>query len=233
MDNEKVSKYDLNKYSAVLAEEFNFADKLNSMARQSSAERAWSAISRFFDNCKKSRQVISGGIFPKNYPAVAGSKGYPKFQKDNRSVEYKTTGWKLSADRKSIIMTDKNGIGKLKLCGTRDLNFYQSEQIKRVRLVKRADGYYVQFAIAVDRNLDSTPTHQTIGLDVGLESFYTDSVGSKIENPRFYCPGEKKLKRKHRLVSRKVKGSNNRRKARTQLGKSHLKISRQSYCIML
>jgi putative transposase len=30
MDNEKVSKYDLNKYSAVLSEEFNFADKLNS-----------------------------------------------------------------------------------------------------------------------------------------------------------------------------------------------------------
>jgi putative transposase len=197
------------------------------MARQSSAERAWSAISRFIDKCKKSRQVISGGIFPQKNPAVAGSKGYPKFQKDNRSVEYKTTGWKLSENRKSITMTDKNGIGKLKLCGARDLNFYHSEQIKRVRLVKRADGYYVQFAIAVDRNLDSTPTHQTIGLDVGLESFYTDSVGSKIENPRFYRTGEKKLKRKHRLVSRKVKGSNNRRKARTQLGKSHLKISRQ------
>jgi putative transposase len=30
MDNEEVSKYDLNKYSAVLASEFNFADKLNS-----------------------------------------------------------------------------------------------------------------------------------------------------------------------------------------------------------
>ena len=40
IDNEKVSKYDLNKYSAVLASEFSFADKLNSMARQSSAERA-------------------------------------------------------------------------------------------------------------------------------------------------------------------------------------------------
>jgi putative transposase len=53
MDNEKVSKYDLNKYSAVLANEFDFADKLNSMARQSSAERVWSAISRFLENYKK------------------------------------------------------------------------------------------------------------------------------------------------------------------------------------
>lgn len=53
MENKGVDKYDLNKYCAVLAKEFEFAGKLNSMARQSSAERAWSAISRFFDNCKK------------------------------------------------------------------------------------------------------------------------------------------------------------------------------------
>lgn len=157
MDNKQVSKYSLNKYSAVLASEFSFADKLNSMARQSAAERAWSTISRFFNNCKKK---------------IVGLKGYPKFQKDNRSVEYKTTGWKLSQNRKSITMTDKNGIGKLKLCGTRDLNFYSTEQIKRVRLVRRADGYYCQFAISVERVCNLPPTHQTIGLDVGLESFY-------------------------------------------------------------
>ena len=212
MDNLKVSKYDLNKYSAVLANEFSFADKLNSTARQASAERAWSAISRFFENCKKK---------------VAGLKGYPTFQKNNRSVEYKQSGWKLAPDRKSITITDKNSIGKLKMMGTRDLNFYQPDQIKRVRLVKRADGYYCQFAISVDRNTDLTPTHQTIGLDVGLESFYTDSLGEKVENPRFYRTGERKLKRKQKLVSRKIRSSSNRSKARTVLGKVHLKISRQ------
>lgn len=212
IDNEKVSKYGLNKYSAVLASEFSFADKLNSMARQSSAERAWSAISRFYDNCKKNR---------------AGLKGYPKFQKNNRSVEYKTTGWKLAENRKSITMTDKNGIGKLKLCGTRDLNFYQPEQIKRVRLVRRADGYYAQFAISVERTEVSTATGNTLGLDVGLESFCTDSNGQKIQNPRFYRLGEIKMKRAQKLVSRKIKGSSNRNKARGKLGKVHLKITRQ------
>ncbi len=212
MDNQKVSKYDLNKYSAVIASEFSFADKLNSMARQSSAERAWSAISRFYENCKKK---------------VAGLKGYPQFQKNNRSVEYKTTGWKLAPNRKSVTITDKNGIGKLKMMGTRDLNFYSPDQIKRVRLVKKADGYYCQFALSVERNVNLTPTHQTVGLDVGLESFYTDSLGNKVENPRFYRTGERKLKRSQRLVSRKAKGSSNRNKARTQLGLVHLKISRQ------
>jgi putative transposase len=206
------SCFDLNKYCAVLAKEFPFANNLNSQARQSAAERAWAAIARFFDNCKKK---------------IAGKKGFPSFQKDNHSVEYKTTGWKLAGDRKSITFTDGNGIGRLKMKGTRDLNFYQPDQIKRVRLVKRADGYYVQFCIAIDRQEILHPTGRTIGLDVGLESFYTDSNGVKVENPRFYRTSEKKLKRKHRQVSKKVKGSSNRRKARVRLGKVYLKASRQ------
>ncbi|WP_375339413.1 hypothetical protein [Okeania hirsuta] len=53
MDNDQIGKYDLHKYCKVLAKEFKFASELNSMARQSAAERAWSAISRFYDNCKK------------------------------------------------------------------------------------------------------------------------------------------------------------------------------------
>jgi putative transposase len=223
------SCFDLNKYCAVLAKEFPFADKLNSQARQSAAERAWAAISRFYENCKKkvSGKKAENAVLGPPQVERFSKKGFPSFQKDNRSVEYKTTGWKLSEDRKSITFTDGNGIGKLKMKGTRDLNFYQPEQIKRVRLVKRADGYYVQFCIAVDRQETLHPTGRTIGLDVGLESFYTDSNGVKVDNPRFYRTSEKKLKRKHRQVSKKVKGSSNRRKARVRLGKVYLKASRQ------
>jgi putative transposase len=212
MDNKKVDKYDLNKYCAVLARDFSFASELNSMARQASAERAWSAISRFYDNCKK---------------GVPGKKGYPQFQKDCRSVEYKSTGWKLADDLKSINFTDKKGIGRLKLKGTRDLHFYQINQIKRVRLVKRADGVYVQFCVDVDRKENTEPSGTAIGLDVGLKEYYTDSNGTTVENPRFLKKGEKVLKRSGRRVSRKVRGSKNRLKARQILGKRHLKISRQ------
>ncbi len=181
-------------------------------ARQASAERSWSAISRFYDNCKKK---------------TPGKKGFPQFQKDNRSVEYKTSGWKLATDRKSITFTDKQGIGKLKLKGTRDLHFYQITQIKRVRLVKRADGYYVQFCIQVDRSEVAEVTGNAIGLDVGLKEFYTDSNGVAIENPRFLRKGERRSKKSQRRVSKRVKGSSNRKRARVILGKRHLKISRQ------
>ncbi len=212
MDGLGKSQYDLNKYCAVLARDFSFVDELNSMARQVSAERAWSAINRFFENCKKQ---------------ILGKKSYPQFQKDNRSVEYKTSGWKLSADRKRITFTDKKKIGRLKLKGTRDLHFYQPEQIKRVRLVKRADGYYVQFCVQIDRVEQIAPSGNAIGLDVGLNDFYTGSNAVTVDNPRFLRKEARRLRQAQRRVSKRVKGSKNRTKARHILGKRHLKISRQ------
>ncbi|NEO09789.1 MAG: transposase [Moorea sp. SIO3I6] len=212
IDNKGIGKYDLSKYSKTLAKNFPFANELNSTARQAAAERAWSSIARFFDNCKNK---------------VPGKKGFPKFQKHCRSVEYKQSGWKLSPDKKSIIFTDKKGIGKLKLKGTWDLWRFDKKQIKRVRIVKTADGYYVQFCVSVDVNEQLKAADATVGLDVGLKDFYTDSRGKTEPNPRFYRTGEKRLKFYQRRVSRKKKGSANRKKAINKLGRQHLKISRQ------
>ncbi len=158
MDNKGVGKYELSAYCKVLAAEFPFAHKLNSMARQSSADRAWAAISRFDSNCKQK---------------IAGKKGFPRFKKHSRSIEYKTSGWKLSENRKKITFTDKNNIGQVKLKGTRDLNWYELKQIKRVRIVKRADGYYCQFLVDADNREKVEPSYSEIGLDVGLNHFYS------------------------------------------------------------
>lgn len=213
MDNQKVNKYDLSKLSTKLGKEFDFAKLLNSTARQSSAERAWSAISKFYENCRKK---------------TPGKKGFPKFSKRTRSVEYKQSGWKLdNKTKKHITFTDKNNIGRLKLVGFRDIYFYQPEQIKRVRLLRRADGYYVQFCISIEVKEYVPATGKTIGLDVGLKEFYTDSNGISVPNPRFYRIGEARLKKAHRRVSKKKKGSTNRKKAINKLAKQHLKISRQ------
>jgi putative transposase len=212
MDNRGVGLKELYRYNTALRAEFPFVKALNSHACQVSVEWAYSSIARFYDNCKRQ---------------VPGQKGYPKFKKNSRSVEYKTSGWSLSETGKQIIFTDKKGIGKLKLKGTWDLNFYQIDQIKRVRVVRRADGYYVQFVIKIEHQVDVKPTGKTIGLDVGLKELYTDSNGYSEPNPRFYRKGEKRLKFRQRRVSRKKKGSTNRKKAVNRLGRVHLKISRQ------
>lgn len=213
MDNQKIGRYELSAYCKVLAKEFPWANKLNSMARQASAERAGSAIARFYDNCKKK----------------VAKKGYPRFKKHQThgSVEYKTCGWKLSEDRRFITFTDGFEAGSFKMWGTRDLHFYQLKQIKRVRVVRRADGYYVQFCIDQERIEKREPTGKTIGLDVGLNHFYTDSNGQTVENPRHLRKSEKALKRLQRKLSHTEKGSKNRAKARNRLSRKHLKVSRQ------
>lgn len=74
MDNKDISKYELSAYLAVLASQFEWAKNLNSMAGQARKERAWSVISRFYENCKKHK--------PRK-------KAYPRFtkQQTHGSVE--------------------------------------------------------------------------------------------------------------------------------------------------
>ncbi|MBD2206706.1 transposase [Calothrix sp. FACHB-1219] len=242
MDNKDVGRYDLNKYCAVLAAEFPFADELNSMARQSAAECSWSAIARFYDNCKK-RKVGAEASSAPNFvrEKIKGKKGFPRFKKNCRSVEYKSSGWKLSDTRKAITFSDKKGIGTLKLKGTYDLNYYDIKQIKRVRLVRRADGYYAQFAIDIDVRIESQPTNQVVGIDLGLKYFIADNKGNVEPSPQFYRKSEKQLNRANRkkskkfsLAKRKAKSrqSNNYHKARNRYARKHLRVSRQrkEYC---
>lgn len=209
--------YDLNRYCAVLAREYAFANRLNSQARQAAAERAAFAISRFLKADKAGKRL-----------------GKPKYQKDNRSVEYKTTGWKLSEDRKRITFTDgifkeasSTSTGQMKMLGTRDLCAFALDKIKRVRIVRRADMYFVQFCLDVERNEPTELVGRMVGLDMGLSSFYTDSEGNQVACPKHLRAAEKRLQREQRRLSRKQKGSNNRAKARVRVARRHLKVQRQ------
>ncbi len=214
MDERGVSTNDLQCYCAVLAKEYSFASLLNSQARQVAADRAWSAIQRFYDNCREKKP---------------GPKGYPQFQHNNRSVEYKTTGWKLDPDGKHLTFTDGCGIGRLRLVGNKKQRVaeFPIKQIKRVRIVKRADGYYCQFSVQAERTVEHVATGTQVGIDVGLKKFYTDSNGNTVANPRFLKKTEKKLKRLHRRLSRTQKKSASRKKAHQKLAKAYLKVQRQ------
>lgn len=192
--------------------EFPYVGNLNSMARQASAERAWEAISRFYDNCKRNK---------------AGLKGYPKFKNFSRSVEYKTSGWELSENKKYINITDKNGIGKLKLIGTFNRDILDKSSIKRVRMIKRADGFYCQFFLDIERVEPLNYTRKEIGIDLGLNHFLTDSNGEKVNNPRFLRKAQKRLKKAQRKLSKKRKGSKKRLKQKSKVARLHLKVSRQ------
>ena len=213
-DKQAKSRNDLYRYCKTLADSFPWAKKLNSQARQAMAERTWAAIARFYDNCKSGKP---------------GKKGYPKYKRyqTRLSAEYKTSGYKLSETKDQITFTDGFKAGTFKIRGGRDLNFYQPSQIKRVRIVRRADGYYCQFVVDQERVNTKKPTNHTVGLDIGISHFYTDSDGNQVNYPQYLRQSEKQLKREQRRLSKKQKGSKNRAKARNRLGRRHLKVQRQ------
>jgi len=217
MDNRGVGRNDLYAQCKDLAKEFDFAKKLNSSARQASAERAWASISRFYTNCRNK----------------AVKKGYPKFKKHCRSVEYKVSGWKLSEDGMTISFTDGFNAGSFALyCNGEARHHILNSKINRVRVIRRADGYYAQFCLDVERKEQGEYTGNVIGIDLGLKAFYTDQNGNPVECPKFLRRSERRLKQHQRRLSRKFKKrakpqSKNYHKQRKRLGKVHLKVQRQ------
>lgn len=65
----------------------------------------------------------------------------------------------------------------------------------------------------------------TIGIDVGLKEFYSDSNGDKVANPRILKRLSKKLARAQRALSRKMPRSQNREKARIRVARIHERIA--------
>lgn len=99
--------------------------------------------------------------------------------------------------------------------------------INNVTVEKTPTGKY--YAVL---NVDFEPEFKqnngnSIGIDVGLKAFYTDSNGNKIDNPKYLEKSEKKLKREQRRLSRKQKGSKNRNKQRIKVARIHEKVTNQ------
>lgn len=199
------------------AAEFEFANRLNAHARQAASERTYKAVAGFFSRLKA-----------RNAGKLGSRKvGYPRFQRDCRSVEYKTSGWKLSSDFRKVCFTDGHKIGWMALAGGRYITKELQDKIKRLRVVRRADGYYAQFCIAVEDQEYCTPTGKSVGLDMGVAHCVTDSTGQHYDLPAGLTRQQAKLKRYQRRVSRQKKGSKNRSKTRRKLSRTHLKITRQ------
>ena len=99
--------------------------------------------------------------------------------------------------------------------------------INNATIEKTPTGKY--FAVL---NVDFEPKFKqnngnSIGIDVGIKEFYTDSNGNKVDNPKFLEKLEKKLKREQRRLSRKQKESNNRNKQRIKVARIYEKITNQ------
>ena len=141
------------------------------------------------------------------------------------TFQYRQYGNGAKFDAQGRLVLSK--IGAVRVCKDRPF----SGQPKTVTITRRADGWYA--CIACDTAAEPLPkTDESIGVDVGLESFATLSNGETIANPRLLRRAEGQLKTAQRRVSRRKKGSERRKKARVLLAKAHLKVrrARMDFC---
>lgn len=124
------------------------------------------------------------------------------------------------------------------------MRFYNSRSIpdgftiKACAVRKRQNGWYVSIRIEDKSVPEYSATAvgdnpKVIGGDLGITKLVHLSDGYQIKNPKLSTNKKAKrtLKIRQRRVSRKTKGSKNRKKAAIQVGKFHQKISdkRQAY----
>lgn len=99
---------------------------------------------------------------------------------------------------------------------------------KLLRITRRASGWYAQ--VVVDDGQDAPPKaliRESVGIDLGLESFATLSNGEKVRNPRFFRASERKLKRAQQRLSRAKKCSRNQKKAVRRVARIYERIKAQ------
>ena len=148
----------------------------------------------------------------------AKHKGFPRFKS---SVRYRAMEHQAAGDyfREGAVFVP--GIGEVAARGQNAIG-----RQKLLRLVKRESGWYAQtFVQSIIP--DSTELKSSVGIDVGLSSFATLSNGEQIANPRFYQKAQRQLRHAQKSLSRKQKGSRNRRKAKKRVVCGHERISAQ------
>ncbi|MEO3930905.1 transposase [Micromonosporaceae bacterium B7E4] len=112
-------------------------------------------------------------------------------------------------------------IGDLRVCWSRALPSDPSS----VAIIRDAAGRY--FASFVVRTTDvPLPELDTaVGIDLGLTHFAVLSDGTKVAAPKFLRRAARKLKRLQQALSRKQRGSKNRRKAVVKVARAHARVA--------
>jgi putative transposase len=150
--------------------------------------------------------------------------GYPRFHGRDRynSFTYPQVGEHGGArlDNGFLVLSK---IGRIAIRWSRPLEGTP----KTVTISREADGWYACFSCADVPTQPLPETGHETGIDLGIESFATTSIGTRIFNPGWYRKAERALKTTQRRVSRRKKGSNRRRKAVVLLAKAHQTVRRQ------
>ncbi|MBD2386229.1 IS200/IS605 family element RNA-guided endonuclease TnpB [Cylindrospermum sp. FACHB-282] len=191
----------------LLKKEIIWLKEVDKFALQNSLNNLETAYKNFFSDLKRA----------KNKKGV----GFPKFKKKYGCKQsYKTN---LTNGNIQII---ENRL-KHPLLGW--VKFHKSQDITvkliNVTIIRTNSGKYIA-SILCETEIDKYPqVTQNIGLDLGIKSYLVTSKGEVVDNPKYYRTQKRKLRKVHKKLSRSVKGSNNRVKAKIKLARAYQRIT--------
>lgn len=162
------------------------------------------AFTNFFRRCKQKKK---------------GKKGFPRFKsKKNGLGGFRLTGTiKVSESHVQLPR-----LGKIKL---KETNYFPTEaKILSAAVSERAGKWFVSIQVEEEIHPSTKPKNE-VGVDLGIKTLATISDGELFDNPKALRSRLERLQRLSRRLSRKVKGSKNRKKAARKLAKLHYKIS--------
>lgn len=154
-------------------------------------------------------------------------KGFPVFKSKRRDKKSFTIRGDVRVKFGVNILTTENFREGVKCIFHRTFE----GKIKRATYSQDASGkYFVSLLVETTANKiepQQPSKKKSIGIDVGIKHFATLSTGETIANPRHLKNSLKRLKRLQRRLSRKVKGSNNRLKAKQKLAVQYERVTNQ------
>lgn len=158
--------------------------------------------------------------------------GFPRYLRVLDSFEYKPGRVKLKNADKTYGIVYLPGIGNIKFYNSR--NFVQINEIRTCTITRKASYFYISMLVDINQEcLPIVEPKSVVGIDVGVNKLVALSDGSFIENKAVSTnlKTTRRLAIRHRAISRKQRGSKNRSKACSRLGKMQhkLSLSRDSY----
>lgn len=203
-----LNKFQLQKHITKLKkrDKYSFWKKVPSQAVQDITVRIDNAYKKFFDYAKGKTKLR---VSPPSFKKVKKYKSYTLKGK---------VGYKLENNVISL-----NGY-KYKFWKSRPID----GTIKTV-IVKRDNigDFYICITLQKEDLRYNVTSGKSVGIDFGLKTFLTLSDKTEIESPLYHLQNLAKQKKLNRNLSKKKKGSNNRKKAKLQLAKLHIKTANQ------
>ena len=158
--------------------------------------------------------------------------GYPRFKAKGVKEDYRTNYIKnkykdkIYENIKVDLVNNQITLPKLKevkISGYRNLTIING-RILNATISKVANKYYVSVCVEEYLDIKEIIPSSVVGIDVGIKSLVTTSDGISYGNPNYLNKYERRIKRLHRALSRKVKGSNNYYKTKIKLEEIYRKL---------